>query len=252
MRLLIFINCPDSQRSLLGKVVEPTGTFITNNGEYFILDSSIHGKELPEDLYAKKSSIIWNKARNFISEINGAASLSIPSWEPINLTNIKVVQPERETRWLPITVSVELRNSPQTLTATIQSSEGVKPKHNSETRPIHPAANLLLVAQEDESVAKLLRLQQYAMDWTNLYRIYEIIKDDYGKKEIISKKWAMDYEINAFTGSANNPNVSGDDSRHGIKKGERPRKTMGITKARILIAHITREWLNHKTREKAT
>lgn len=253
MRLLIIIEYPVSQVNLLSKLVNPTGTLVKIENNRVILDSSDLVHSSLDELDTSKIDDVWKRVRQFISEINGAAAIMLPSLPPLGLVNIQVVKPGGESTWLPITASVEIYNEMQTVTATMSTDATSDITHvSARTVRRHPAAELLIVALHDHNVAKVLRLQEHKKDWTNLYRIFEIIKDDIGGKEIISRKWAKVDEIKAFTGSANNPNVSGDDSRHGPLKGERPKKTMGITEARFLIAGITRKWLRHKMREKPT
>jgi hypothetical protein len=153
--------------------------------------------------------------------------------------------------WFPIMASAEIYLPASQLKATMSTGNETGENNTVAAPVMHPAANLLLISQKDEGIAKVLRLQERKGDWINLYRILEVIREDMGGDPAIAAKgWANESDIEAFTASANNTAVTGDDSRHGNLKSKRPKRTMSLTKARHVIAGITRGWFDYKMRQR--
>ena len=99
------------------------------------------------------------------------------------------------------------------------------------------------LSMDNKSVAKALRLYSQELDWVNLYRIYEIIKEDIKKfpKQTHNK-------IKIFKQSANKSSISGDTARHGTidHKGELPKEMMSQRDAKLFIVEILKEWIDNK------
>lgn len=250
MRLLLLIECPSAQVHILRDIVKPTGAFVVTEHEQVLLDSSVLVPEPFDEQDSDRTSSAWKRARDFLAAINGAALVEIRMWMPIRLLNMMLVRPNRERLWFPITASVEIYETGDKVSATVRTREEAEGIKSSSGLALHPAADLLLASCTDQSVAKVLRLQERESDWTNLYRIWEVICDDMGSKEDIEAAgWASVDDIKAFKASANNTSVAGDDSRHGKLKSGTPKMTMNITKARHLIDQITKSWLAHKVHQ---
>ena len=56
--------------------------------------------------------------------------------------------------------------------------------------------------------------------------------------------WVTKDQISAFTASANRKEVSGDLARHARWKGDPPKRTMTLVKARQLIGSVVIAWLD--------
>ena len=235
MELLLKINCSDEQISYLTSVFDDTPVALAKreDGPY------LRSKEIVEDEFDKGDSELisesWEQARTFIARTNGAAmlekgtpTLEGKSWAPISLENMKVVLQDGDEEWFPITGSAYLTSG---------------------RRKSASAKGLLKSAGESVHVAKALRLQCQDMDWVNLYRLLEVIREDVGGDDQIDRNgWAKKDDINKFTGSANNSSVIGDEARHGTIDGSgQPSEIMTLREARRLVRNIVLQWIEAKT-----
>ena len=235
MELLLKVNCSDEQISYLTSVFDDTPVSLERreDGPY------LRSKEIVEDEFDKGDSELisesWEQARQFIARTNGAAMfekeapiLEKKNWAAISLENMKVVSQDGDEEWFPITGSAHL---------------------SSRERKSASANDLLKLAGESVHVAKALRLQCQDMDWVNLYRLLEVVREDVGGDDQIDRNgWAKKDEINKFTGSANNSSVIGDDARHGIIDGSgQPSEIMTLREARKLVRNIVLQWIEDGT-----
>ncbi len=95
---------------------------------------------------------------------------------------------------------------------------------------------------EDEEIQKILKLvdHQGLDDWSNLYKIFEIIESNVEpiKLGCITKK-----EINRFKHTANHPKAIGNDARHGYMKSKPPENPMKLEEAKRLIKDLIKRWI---------
>jgi len=217
----------------------------TENDQIVLESSELVPTQFDQRSFAEISAA-WKTVRRYILQINGAAMQCRIPWTPISLVNMQVIKSDGKKMWFPITGSLEVYESPDV--HAYKRTQSKNSRHSVEKpQATHPAASLLLASLKDEGIAKLLRLQERQHDWMNLYRIFEVIREDSGgDREIAAKGWATLGDINAFTGSANNASVSGDEARHGKLKGGAPKETMTLARARHFIAVLTDHWLAHK------
>ncbi len=227
MKLLLKTNCSEEQISYLASVFEATPVSLVQRKDSVYLRST----EIVEDEFDRGNSELisesWEYARQFIARVNGAAIIENESWTPLSLENMKFVSPDGSEEWFPITGSADL---------------GLVRKESMS------AKNLLRLADESVHVAKALRLQCQEMDWVNLYRLLEVVREDVGGEDQIEDNgWAKEDEIESFTATANNSSVIGDEARHGQIDGSgQPSKTMTLREARPWIKSIVFQWLEAK------
>lgn len=104
----------------------------------------------------------------------------------------------------------------------------------------------VLSAIDDEAVAKALRLRGAGpCDWTELYRVYEVVFDDVGSV-IWHHNWASKKKIDLFRQTANSVHALGDHARHGKDTSKPPPRPMTLAEARHLIDVVLRSWLQSK------
>jgi hypothetical protein len=101
------------------------------------------------------------------------------------------------------------------------------------------------LAQKHAAVDEALRHLVNETNWFNLYKVYEIIKHDVGKKTLAT--WTQG-ENDDFTYSANNGHASRYAARHAsLKYGpSKKRKTMSLAEAAAFITHVFLQWLQTK------
>ncbi|MDJ0516324.1 MAG: hypothetical protein QNJ74_08720 [Trichodesmium sp. MO_231.B1] len=103
----------------------------------------------------------------------------------------------------------------------------------------------LLLAQEDEKVKKVIHfLTSYEHNFINLFKIYEIIRGEVGRKKI--EGWVTKKKVSDFTQTANHPDAIGYEARHGIGQGEPPKNPMSLSEAQNLIFDVIKKWLDWK------
>lgn len=113
-----------------------------------------------------------------------------------------------------------------------------------EARRLSIEERAVALAQEDEVVARVLRILAGEHTWGPLYHVYDAIAGQVGGTDALRNKgWAPKSELIRFSRTANHPDVSGDAARHGHLDTEPPRDPMSITEAETLIAHLFREWI---------
>jgi hypothetical protein len=101
-------------------------------------------------------------------------------------------------------------------------------------------------AKKDPTVRKVFDLiSQNGLDnWVNLYRIFELIRADWGgEKKIASRGWTSETALELFRRTANDPTAAGLEARHGKLNTEPPRNPMPLSEAKSLIIGIARSWL---------
>jgi hypothetical protein len=99
------------------------------------------------------------------------------------------------------------------------------------SQPAPPALSYLALVASHPHVAEVLDLMGAGMEapsWVELYKVYEILRDDVRLDKIETHGWATGTEISAFTASANRSDVSGIGARHARQPGGPPKRTMTI------------------------
>ena len=84
---------------------------------------------------------------------------------------------------------------------------------------------------------------QVPFGWHGLYKVFEIVRNDASTRSIIKRGWATHAEIDAFTASANRPDVSGATARHARMSGNLPRHRMTDAEARSFIGRLVTAWI---------
>ena len=133
------------------------------------------------------------------------------------------------------------------LSATIRvdsSSFSIKLEGGQDIIPILEFESWMKLAEEDEIVKNVFRLiTEFEPNWINLYKVYEIVKKDAGKKKI--EQWTKN-KISQFTHTANSQSAIGDDARHGVDRSDPPKEPMSISEAEALIRNLLQKWLQWK------
>jgi hypothetical protein len=108
-----------------------------------------------------------------------------------------------------------------------------------------PGPGYVQLAQTHPDVAEVLDIlggADPAPDWSDLYKIHEIMLDNV--PGFYQRGWVTKDQISAFTASANRKEVSGDLARHARWKGDPPKRTMTLVEARQLIGSVVIAWLD--------
>ena len=224
MKLFIHLkNTREDTKAIKESLENFDCSVVVENDQVVIITSSL----VVGDIDLLNSNNIWEaglRITEFIDIINGAAIVEGVILNHISLLKVVYENPEGK----------------QLILGNVGRMEGILPGVRIDKPDI---SKIIPLALKDEAVAKALRLSSRELDWANLFRIYEVIKEDIGKfpKDIHSM-------LNIFTTSANKSSIVGDSARHGtIKdKGKQPKKIMSYPDAKFLIVKTLREWINNK------
>lgn len=240
MNLYIRLKNPEGEADALARALRKTHLKVgKEDGQIVLFSDDLVRNELEATNYPFIREI-WHRVHELIAIINGASVAEGGTINRLDLVNVDYLTQDGRRQPMP----------------NVFDSDIVLPALR--TNPPDPAPFIAL-ALIDVAVAKALRLFSQDSDWVNLYRIFEIIREDMPKGRIHALGWATGKEIDTFTRSANDPAITGDFARHGkIFRGKKkpsrqtrrnkstPPDTMSLASARHLIGRFLRAWLSHK------
>ena len=100
---------------------------------------------------------------------------------------------------------------------------------------------LSLIHPDVAEVLDILGDADPAPDWSDLYKIHEILLDNV--PGFYQRGWVAEDQISTFTASVNRKEISGDLDRHARLKGDPPKRTMTLVEVRQLIGSVVTAWL---------
>lgn len=102
------------------------------------------------------------------------------------------------------------------------------------------------VLNDPRASAALRFLKGGKTGWVELYKVFELIREDLAPLKLEDSGWITKRQLSAFTASANHPKVSGEDARHAVQSGQVPKNTMDLGTAQNLMSMLLRQWLDSK------
>jgi hypothetical protein len=202
----------------------------TEDKEYYLASRRLN-EVLPD------ASRLYDIAQAELTKVNGVARLIDSGFLPVQLTGSFGVG---DVTYL---ISGDRSRTFEELTELIESL-GRKPS----TPPSLPGAKYVALAGLHPEVAETLAILGKPvpkLDWFDLYKIYEIIRDQVGSHVALNaKNWVAPADLRAFTASANRPDVSGLAARHARVSGAMPRHSISLDEARALITKLVRAWID--------
>jgi hypothetical protein len=184
---------------------------------------------------------VWAQAECLLDRANGVARMYAPSCHLVRLSGA-VTQPDGKKNVFLEAHSAEIRAE---ALAAKTTTGGV-----AET-PVAPGPAYVEMAEQDPDAAdvlKLLALPEH-LDWVTLYKIYEIIRSNVGGNQSLAQRdLGTASNLDAFSVSANRPDVSGDGARHARVPGDRPpKRTMTLKEARDFVSQLAHAWMHSLT-----
>jgi hypothetical protein len=111
---------------------------------------------------------------------------------------------------------------------------------------ISPPARLFKLIQKDDDVAKVTRLLgTEKIRWTDLYSAFEVIESDVGNR-MYEEGWISRNQKKRFTRTVNDPNIIGDEARHGVSKIDEIDNPMDFNEACQSIRNLAQAWIRGK------
>lgn len=176
----------------------------------------------------------------WIESLNGAATLVGGCSRPVELSYVFFVAPDG-TRRVFVLMQETIGVATDSVRVTVTKADGTIEEHF----PAQEVPKILAAGMADQDVAKVLRLlAKRDRSWVQLYRVFEIVRGNVGGGDaVVRAGWISKAAQTRFTRSANHPEVSGDDARHGVDSSEPPGHPMTLAEARALIEAIVQQWL---------
>jgi hypothetical protein len=187
-------------------------------------------------------------AAALLAKMSGAARVLHSGYRPVSLNGHFLNNVEGTTHAVVEVGTAEARSHASFSAVVVSGDEPVPAP-----RPLPPpGVPLLQLARQDPNVAEALRLIGNAdvLDWFVLYKLYEIVRDDVRAsgqrldRTARKLKWASGSDLDAFTASADRPDVSGGEARHARMSGSAPSRTMTLPEARQFMLDLVRKWMN--------
>lgn len=114
--------------------------------------------------------------------------------------------------------------------------------------PSSPAPDYLKLAETNPDVRDVLALLGKpvdGLDWFDLWKVWEVVRDNVGGfKAVIAKNWVPAADLAAFIPSSNHQAASGEAARHARDNRPIPTKVLSIDQGRELIRQLAAVWLN--------
>ena len=191
---------------------------------------------------------VRNEAANLVDIINGIGKLITDMRTPIRVGNVTKIRADGCREYYVKTEEGVVLQEGANVSMSIGRS-GFEPVEASRSIPSY-ADLTVSIALTDATVAKVLRLYgRTNQDWTNLYRIFEIIERDVGgEAKLMDKKWQTREAVRRFKHTANSVAASGDEARHGVDKGNHqpPRDPMTLPESHAVISRLVSNWVKLK------
>lgn len=184
-------------------------------------------------------SVIRDIGLNFLEKLNGAAKLIYLGFQKIEISSIYFQKEGVEEHIILIDVKIKHREGKMPV-PILSKYEG-----NESELPIQTILEYYLMkANNNQSVKDALHFFN-DVTWFNLYKVFEIIRDDVGGpnkiEKLYEKKW-----IKTFTQAAQSRELLGDNARHAAKKYKVPDTELSIYDAHKIIRGIFHNWILEK------
>lgn len=186
----------------------------------------------------QEDALLYERAARLLAMANGWARVSDQGFRPVSFSGTYTFGDQIHSVGIADTIRIR---------AHIEAS-GIVTGAVGPGRPAMstPEPERLLPTINPNIAEALAIMGQPLLGWAELYKAFEIVRDDAGVRTITRLGWATQAEIDAFTASANRPDVSGAAARHARMSGRPPRRRMTEAEARSFIARILIAWVDEK------
>jgi hypothetical protein len=235
MKWLVLLDVKKSDFDNLSNLLRSSHEFSlsTENSEYYLTSS--HWESLTN------LSAVHSEATKILQDISAVAMIHFTGFPLLKPDIICEVDEEgKRQRWVALSATINVGSS---CSVSIQLEGG------QDIIPILEFDSWRKLAEEDEIVKDVFRqFRDFEHNWINLYKVYEIVKEDAGKKNKIDRieQWIAKKKISQFTHTANSQSAIGDDARHGVDRNDPPKEPMSLYEADALIMTLLQKWLQWK------
>jgi hypothetical protein len=196
-------------------------------------------------LVGDDAETVFMKASGIVEVLKGATILLLGAVCSIRVASVEFRREDGKRDITLFAETINFRLSASAVTMGVTRNDGT----NEESQSIIPVDQLVHLASQNKAVADVFRLlADTPLDWTNLYRILEIVASDVGGLSAINKnEWATENEMRRFKQTANSPQALGPEARHGYETTQPPKNPMKISEAQSMVKSIVLAWIRAKS-----
>jgi hypothetical protein len=208
-------------------------------GDYFLKSS------LFDDL--KDAEEVRKVATDILDKLNGLAKLRFTNFQPLKIDAVSYIDDSGKKHQFVLIHSATLTmRSRLSATATVVKSDDTIDASDKRQPSIVELG--YSIAKKDANVAEALRIfGSLETNWFNLYKVFEIIRDDVGgHDQLIRTGWTSKKKIRRFTGTAQSSEILGDEARHVRYKGGPPSDPMSLSEAKSFVKAMLEQWIRSK------
>lgn len=180
-------------------------------------------------------------ARPLMAAMNGVARILAPWFHPVNSDKLTSVHDDGNRGTVLLAGPIVFR---------IPQEIPPRQPHLGNSNGLGKAELWSQTASNNVAVANALRIfGTRPLTWTNLYNVYELVREDVGGHTIDKLGWASARELGRFRMTANDPTIIGDEARHGGAKKIQwgtSSKPMPHDEAKDLVRRLLRCWIDSK------
>jgi hypothetical protein len=185
---------------------------------------------------------VITSARPLMEHMNGIAKVIAPWFRPVNSDKLTSIHENGNRGIVLLAGPIQFRLPPQ-----IPPREPLLGR----SPPLGKAEALIQLAKDCRRVADTLRIfGTRPPTWSNLYNVYELVREDVGgEQKIANSGWIEKDELASFKATANDPSAIGDDARHQKRSSSKksPKKQiMSHDEAREFLHQLLNGWLVSK------
>lgn len=195
-----------------------------------------------DELFAMPTEL-HKAASALLTQLNGLARAMTDDFRPVRLVG-RYSRDGCDVQQIIMSDTAEMREQAMSITAVVGGVVQQRPT---------PGIRYLTAATNAD-VADALRIlgeNESALTWVELYKVYEIVRENLLPLRIADVCSATDLEVKAFTASANRPDVSGGAARHARLPGLPPKRIMSLGSARAFIGQLVVDLIDGLTRRPA-
>ena len=192
----------------------PKATVLEEEGTYYLKSTDFNS--------LIDASEVFKTAKRLLEVVNGAAVLHLENFLPVQAQGSVIgIDQEGKRHQFGFGYST------------------MRPILKSTQEPVE-TNSWITKAGQNKGVADALRLL-CEQNWINLYKIYEIVRDDVGDPS--ARGWVTKKDATRFTQTAQSAETLGDAARHASKKFKPHPQPMSIFEAKSFIRVILLKWL---------
>ena len=221
MKWLVLLDVKKSDFDNLSNLLRSSDEFslITENSEYYLTSSRWES-------LTNLSAVHW-EATKPLQDISAVAMIHFTGF-PLLKPDIICEVDEEGKRHRRFALSATIRVDSSSFSIQLEGGQDIIRNLEFES--------WMKLAEEDEIVKNVFRqITEFEHNWINLYKVYEIVNKDAGKKKI--QQWTKD-KIGDFKRTANSQSAIGDDARHGVDRNDPPKEPMSQSEAEALIRNL--------------